>query len=49
MRTYGGLEVQMVDLKKIDFAKPGLRTIDLKTDFSPTDITGNAVPLVTGK
>ena len=49
VRTYGGLEVQMVDLKKIDFAKPGLRTIDLKTDFAPTDITGNAVPLATGK
>jgi len=28
VRTYGGLEVQMVDLKKIDFAKPSLRTID---------------------
>ena len=49
VRTYMGLEVQMVDLKKIDFAKPGLRTIDLKTDFAPIDITGNAVPLATGK
>jgi choloylglycine hydrolase len=44
-RTYGGLEVQMVDLKKIDFAKPGLRTIDLKVDFVPEDITARAVPL----
>jgi penicillin V acylase-like amidase (Ntn superfamily) len=45
VRTYGGLEIQMVDLKKIDFAQPGLRTIDLRNDFAPEDITARAVPL----
>ena len=45
VRTYGGLEVQLVDLAKIDFAAPGMRTIDLKTDFAPVDITGGAKPL----
>jgi len=45
VRTYGGLEVQMVDLKRIDFAKPGLRTIDLKVDFAPEDISARSAPL----
>lgn len=45
VRTYGGLEIQMVDLKKIDFEKPGLRTINLKNNFVPQDITEAAQPL----
>jgi penicillin V acylase-like amidase (Ntn superfamily) len=45
VRTYGGHEFQMIDLRKIDFAKPGLRTIDLANDFAPEDITARAVPL----
>ena len=45
VRTYGGLEVQMVDLAKFDFAKPGLRTIDLKVDFAPEDISARSAPL----
>lgn len=49
VRTYGGLEVQMVDLRKLDFAKYGLRTIDLKIGFAPIGITGSATPLATGK
>ena len=45
MRTYGSLEIQMVDLRKIDFAKPGLRTIGLANEFAPEDITARAIPL----
>jgi choloylglycine hydrolase len=44
VRTYGGLEVQAVDLAKIDFAAPGARVIDLKTDFAPRDVTAEAKP-----
>ncbi|MFM1867886.1 MAG: hypothetical protein RL591_1294 [Planctomycetota bacterium] len=47
VRTYNGLEVQAIDLKKIDFAKPGLRTIAMKNEFKPVDITDTAVPLAT--
>jgi choloylglycine hydrolase len=47
VRTYNGLEVQVVDLKKIDFTKPGLRTIALKNEFKPVDITDTAVPFAT--
>jgi len=49
VRTYGGLEIERVDLAKLDFAKPGLRTIDLRTEFAPRDISGEAKPLATGK
>lgn len=45
VRTYNGLEIQMVDLKAIDFAKPGLRSIPLKDTFQPQDITGRSKPL----
>jgi len=45
LRTYEGSEVEMIDLKKIDFAAPGLRTIDLKRKFAPVDITAKAQPL----
>jgi choloylglycine hydrolase len=49
VRTYNGLEIQMVDLKKLNFDEPGLRTIDLQNDFAPEDITGQAKPLAAAK
>jgi penicillin V acylase-like amidase (Ntn superfamily) len=45
VRTYQGLTIQMVDLKKVDFTKPGLREIPLDNTFAPADITGNAAAL----
>jgi choloylglycine hydrolase len=45
VRTYGGLKIQAVDLKKIDFAKPGLRVLELENEFQPEDVTAKAVPL----
>jgi choloylglycine hydrolase len=45
VRTYGGLKLQAVDLKKVDFAKPGLRVIELENEFQPEDVTARAVPL----
>lgn len=45
IRTYGGLEIQMVDLKRAGFEKPGLRTIDLVDRFEPEDVTATAKPL----
>ena len=45
VRTYGGLEIQVVDLKAANFDEPGFRTIDLQNDFAPEDITAQAKPL----
>jgi choloylglycine hydrolase len=45
VRTYNGLQIQMVDLKAIDFDQPGARVIDLQNDFAPEDITSQAKPL----
>jgi choloylglycine hydrolase len=45
VRTYNGLQIQMVDLKAIDFTQPGARVIDLQNDFVPEDITSKAKPL----
>ncbi len=45
IRTYNGLEIQMIDLEKANLDQPGLRTIDLKNDFEPEDITDDAKPL----
>jgi choloylglycine hydrolase len=45
VRTYRGLAIQMVDLKKIDFGRSGLRQIVLDKTFSPADITGTATAL----
>jgi choloylglycine hydrolase len=45
VRTYGGLTIQMVDLKRINFALPGLRQIALDKTFSPADITATAAAL----
>ncbi len=45
IRTYGGLTIQMVDLKKIDFDQPGFRQIALDNTFNPADITSTATAL----
>lgn len=45
VRTYGGLEIQLIDLKQAGFDRPGLRTIDLENDFKPADVTVTAKPL----
>jgi choloylglycine hydrolase len=45
VRTYNGLEIQVVNLKEANFDEPGLRTIDLQNDFAPEDITAQAKPL----
>lgn len=47
IRTYGGLEIQMVDLKNAGLDKPGMRVITLQNDFAPEDITSQAKPLST--
>ncbi|MEY4299895.1 MAG: hypothetical protein RIR25_1131 [Verrucomicrobiota bacterium] len=48
IRTYNGLAIQVIDLKKANFDEPGLRTIDLQNDFAPEDVTGQAKPLAAG-
>jgi len=45
IRTYNGLQIQLIDLKKANFDQAGLRTIDLQNDFEPEDITDDAKPL----
>jgi choloylglycine hydrolase len=45
IRTYGGLLIQKIDHKAIDFDQPDLRTIELQNDFAPEDITAKAQPL----
>lgn len=45
VRTYGGLDIQVVDLKALDFSRPGLRVIAIQNDFLPEDITKKAEPL----
>jgi choloylglycine hydrolase len=45
VRTYGGLTIQMVDLKKVDFARPGIRQIALDSTFAPVDITGTSTEM----
>jgi len=45
VRTYGGLTIQMVDIKKIDFDQPGFRQIVLDNTFAPADITSTATAL----
>ena len=44
VRTYGGLEIQVVDLKNAGFDKPGMRVIPMQNDFAPEDITSQAEP-----
>jgi choloylglycine hydrolase len=45
VRTYSGLSIQMIDLKKIDFDRPGVRQIMLDKKFSPADIASTATDL----
>lgn len=45
VRDYDSLRVQMVDLKQIDFAEPGLRHISFHKDFVVEDITSKNQPL----
>lgn len=45
IRTYNSLQVQMVDLSKIDFSKGGLRSIKLPSAFTAMDITEKTTPL----
>ena len=45
VRTYGGLEIQVVDLKNAGLDKPGMRVIPMQSDFAPEDITSQAEPL----
>jgi choloylglycine hydrolase len=42
IRSYQNLSIEMIDLKKIDFAKVGIKTISQKTEFNPKDITQSA-------
>ena len=44
-RTYEGLDIQMVDLKKIDFSKEGFRQIPLSKKLDVKDVTQSAQPL----
>lgn len=44
-RTYGGLEIQVVDLKNVGHDKPGMRVIPIQNDSAPEDITSQAEPL----
>lgn len=44
-RSYESLAIQMVDLKKIDFAQPGFRQVALRKDFAVDDATASAKPL----
>lgn len=45
IRSYESLSIELVDLKKIDFAKAGFKSISMKKNFSPKDITQNAKAL----
>jgi choloylglycine hydrolase len=44
-RSYASLQIQMVDLKKIDFKTPGFRRVQLKKEFTYDDETKNIEPL----
>jgi choloylglycine hydrolase len=44
-RTYKSLRIQMVDLKKLDFSKAGMKMIALDRSFQVDDSTNNAQPL----
>lgn len=45
-RTYEGLSIQMVDLKKLDFVAPGFRQIAINKSFTVDDITGKEAALI---
>ncbi len=45
VRTFESLSIQLIDLKQLDFAAPGLRQIALDKRFAPADLSGTAQPL----
>ena len=45
VRTYGGLTIQVIDLRRARLDQPGLRAINLQNNFAPPDITATATPL----
>ena len=44
-RTYDSLQIQMVDLNKLNFAEPGFKEIKVQQNFTIDDITEKAQPL----
>lgn len=44
-RTYGSLQVQMVDLKKLNFSEPGFKQIEMQDNFIVDDVTSNGKPM----
>jgi choloylglycine hydrolase len=44
-RTYGSLQIQMIDMKKIDFSKAGLRKVVMNRAFIADDVTTHSQPL----
>ncbi len=44
-RSYKSLQIQMVDLKKIDFSKGGFKHVPLMQEFSVNDVTGQLKPM----
>ena len=44
-RGYKSLKIQMIDLKKINFKKGGLKHISILQQFSPDDVTSKLKPL----
>ena len=45
-RSYDSLQVQMVDLAKIDFTQPNFMQIDMQQDFIIDDVTKKTHPLL---
>lgn len=43
-RTYGSLQIGMVDLNQLDFSKPELRQIPLSQEFKFEDVTSKSIP-----
>jgi choloylglycine hydrolase len=44
-RTYEGLRIQMIDLRKIDFTKPGILQVEVSRNFEPEDLSATGKPL----
>jgi len=44
-RSYESLQIQMVDLKKIDFTQPGFKQIDMQQTFAVDDVTNKIHPM----
>lgn len=49
VRTYESLEVQQLDLKKIDFAQGGFRQLELNKQFQPRELHDAAGPQTAGR